>query len=95
MGASCACFADFSWSLKGWLSLWGPTTERTFHGCQSKPGHRNTTRGQDGAEMRDTVSGEVLAELLEERDLPATPFDIGLLAGQAGLDSWRVINRRD
>ncbi len=45
--------------------------------------------------MRNTVSGEVLAELLEERNLPVTPFDIGLLAGQAGLDSWRVINRRD
>lgn len=43
--------------------------------------------------MRNTVFGEVLAELLEEREIPVTPFGVGKLAEEAGLDGWRVINR--
>jgi hypothetical protein len=44
-------------------------------------------------EMRNTVFGEVLAELLEERGLEATPFKVGKLAEEAGLDGWKLINR--
>jgi hypothetical protein len=44
-------------------------------------------------EMRNTVFGEVLAELLEARGLPVTPFKVGKLAEQSGLDGWRLINR--
>jgi hypothetical protein len=44
-------------------------------------------------EMRNTVFGEVLASLLEERGLEATPFKVGKLAEQSGLDGWKVIGR--
>jgi hypothetical protein len=44
-------------------------------------------------EMRNTVFGQVLAELLEARGLPVTPFAVGKLAEEAGLDGWRLINR--
>lgn len=44
-------------------------------------------------EMRSTVFGEVLAELLEARDIPVTPFTVGKLAEGAGLNGWEVINR--
>ncbi len=44
-------------------------------------------------EMRNTVFGEVLAELLEAREIPGTPFRVGKLAEDAGLDGWKVINR--
>jgi hypothetical protein len=44
-------------------------------------------------EMRNTVFGEVLAELLEKREIPLTPFRVGKLAEDAGLDGWKVINR--
>jgi hypothetical protein len=45
-------------------------------------------------EMRNSVFGQVLAELLEERGLPVTPAKVGLLAEEeAGLDGWRLINR--
>jgi hypothetical protein len=44
-------------------------------------------------QLRAAVFGEVLASLLEERDLPVTPFAVGKLAEEAGLDGWRVINR--
>ena len=44
-------------------------------------------------EMRNTVFGEVLASLLEERGLEATPFKVGKLAEEAGLDGWKLINR--
>ncbi len=44
-------------------------------------------------EMRNTVFGEVLAELLEAREIPVTPFRVGKLAEDAGLDGWKVINR--
>jgi hypothetical protein len=44
-------------------------------------------------EMRNTVFGQVLAELLEARDLPVTPFAVGKLAEENGLDGWRLINR--
>lgn len=44
-------------------------------------------------EMRDTVFGQVFAELLEARGLEVTPFKVGKLAEEAGLDGWRVINR--
>ncbi len=44
-------------------------------------------------EMRNTMFGEVLAELLEERDLSVTPFKVGKLAEDAGLDGWKVIGR--
>jgi hypothetical protein len=44
-------------------------------------------------EMRNTVFGEVLAELLEARGLPVTPFAVGKLAEEAGLDGWKVLGR--
>jgi hypothetical protein len=44
-------------------------------------------------EMRNTTFGEVLAELLEARGLEVSPFRVGKLAEDAGLDGWRVINR--
>ena len=46
----------------------------------------------DHLELRNTVFGEVFAELLEARGLEATPFKVGKLAEDAGLDGW-VINR--
>jgi len=45
------------------------------------------------AEMRNTVFGEVLASLLQARGLEVTPFAVGKLAEEAGLDGWEVINR--
>ncbi len=44
-------------------------------------------------EMRSTVFGQVLARLLEERGLEVTPFRVGKLSEEAGLDGWKVINR--
>ncbi len=44
-------------------------------------------------EMRNTVFGEVLAELLEAREIPVTPATVGLLAEEARMDGWKVINR--
>ena len=44
-------------------------------------------------EMRNTVFGEVLAELLEKRGLEVTPFKVGKLGEQSGLDGWKLINR--
>jgi hypothetical protein len=44
-------------------------------------------------EMRNTVFGQVLAELLEQRRLPVTPFAVGKLAEDAGMDGWKLINR--
>jgi sulfite reductase alpha subunit-like flavoprotein len=44
-------------------------------------------------EMRNTVFGDVLAELLEKRDLEVTPSRVGKLAEEAGLDASKVINR--
>jgi hypothetical protein len=44
-------------------------------------------------EMWDTTFGEVLAELLEARGLEVSPFAVGKLAEEAGLDGWRLINR--
>jgi hypothetical protein len=44
-------------------------------------------------EMRNTVFGEVLAELLQQRGLEVTPFKVGKLAEEAGLDGWKVIGR--
>jgi arginyl-tRNA synthetase len=44
-------------------------------------------------EMRNTVFGEVLAELLEKRGLEVTPFAVGKLGEQSGLDGWKVIGR--
>jgi len=43
--------------------------------------------------MKNTVFGEVLAELLEERGLEVTPFKVGKLAEEASLDGWKLINR--
>ena len=44
-------------------------------------------------ELRATIFGQVLAELLEERGLEVTPFKVGKLAEQSGLDGWKVIGR--
>ena len=44
-------------------------------------------------EMRNTVFGEVLAEILEARGLEVTPFKVGKLAEDAGMDGWKVIGR--
>ena len=45
------------------------------------------------APLYRTAFGRVLAELLEARSLPVTPARVGLLAEDAGLDGWKVINR--
>ncbi|MDP9481325.1 MAG: hypothetical protein M3R38_37620 [Actinomycetota bacterium] len=47
----------------------------------------------DHPQLTNTVFGEVFAELLEARSLPVTPFKIGLLAENAGLDGWKVLDR--
>lgn len=47
----------------------------------------------DYPELRNTTFGEVFVELLEARSLPVTPFEIGLLAENAGLDGWKVLGR--
>ncbi len=47
----------------------------------------------DYPELKNTVFGEVLVELLEKRNLPVTPFKVGLLAENAGLDGWKVLDR--
>ena len=47
----------------------------------------------DHPEMRNTVFGEVFAELLEARGYPVAPFEVGKLAEDVGLDGWKVINR--
>jgi len=44
-------------------------------------------------EMRNTVFGQVLAELLQARGLEVSPFAVGKLAEEAGLDGWKLINR--
>jgi hypothetical protein len=44
-------------------------------------------------QLRATAFGRILAELLEKRGLPVTPFHVGKLAEDAGLDGWQVINR--
>jgi len=43
--------------------------------------------------MRNTLFGEVLAELLEERGMRVKPFAVGKMAEDAGLDGWKAINR--
>jgi hypothetical protein len=50
-------------------------------------------RSMNHPEMRSTVFGEVLASLLEAREIPGTPFTVGKLAEDAGLDGRAVINR--
>ncbi len=47
----------------------------------------------ENPEMRNTRFGEVLAELLEARGLEVTPFQVGKLAEDAGLDGWAVLER--
>jgi hypothetical protein len=44
-------------------------------------------------ELRATIFGQVLSELLEERGLEVTPFKVGKLGEQSGLDGWKLINR--
>jgi hypothetical protein len=44
-------------------------------------------------EIRNTVFGEVLVGLVEERGLPASPFVVETLAGWAGLDNSGVLDR--
>ncbi len=47
----------------------------------------------DHPELRSTQFGRVLAELLEKRGLEVSPFAVGQLAEDAGLDGWQLINR--
>ncbi len=47
----------------------------------------------DYPELKNTVFGEVFAEMLEARGLPVTPFKVGKLAEDAGLDGWKVLDR--
>jgi hypothetical protein len=44
-------------------------------------------------ELRQTTFGEVVAELLESRGLEASPFAVGKLAEDCGLDGWKVLGR--
>ncbi len=50
-------------------------------------------RNVDYPELKNTVFDEAFAELLEARGLPVTPFKVGLLAEDAGLDGWAFIDR--
>lgn len=45
-------------------------------------------------EMSNWAFGEGLVEFLEKRDIPVMPFTLGSLSERAGLDGWRIINRR-
>ena len=45
------------------------------------------------AELRQTTFGQVVAELMESRDLEVTPFQVGLLGEKSNLDGWRLLNR--
>jgi hypothetical protein len=47
----------------------------------------------DYPQLKNTVFGEVFAEMLEARGLPVTPFEVGKLAEDAGLDGWKVLDR--
>ncbi len=47
----------------------------------------------DYPQLKNTVFGEVFAEMLEARGLPVTPFEVGELAEDAGLDGWKVLDR--
>ncbi len=47
----------------------------------------------DYPELKNTVFGEVFAEMLEARGLPVTPFEVGKLAEDAGLNGWKVLDR--
>jgi hypothetical protein len=58
--------------------------QRALHRARKRAGN---------PEMRSTVFGRVLAELLEKRQIPITPFRVGKLAEDAGLDGWKVIGR--
>ena len=44
-------------------------------------------------EMRTTAFGEVLAELLQKREIPVTPFQVGKLAEDAGCDGFALLER--
>jgi hypothetical protein len=44
-------------------------------------------------EMRNTTFGEVLAEFMEARGPEVSPFAVGKLAEDAGVDGWKLINR--
>jgi hypothetical protein len=44
-------------------------------------------------ELRATIFGQVLAELMEARGLEVSPFQVGKLAEEAGLDGWKVLGR--
>ena len=44
-------------------------------------------------EMRNTEFGRTLVELLDRRGLEVTPFAVGKLAEETGLDGWAVIGR--
>src|SRR5215218_6272726 len=75
----------------------GPPASTTDSGCQHADvltshyfKEENMT---EHPEMRNTVFGEVLASLLQARGLEVTPFAVGALAAEAGLDGWKVINR--
>ena len=50
-------------------------------------------RTDNVAPLRFTAFGRVLCGMLKERGLPVTPFHVGKLAEDAGLDGWKVINR--
>jgi hypothetical protein len=54
---------------------------------------RKQEENMNHPEMRNTVFGAVLAELLEARGLPVTPFAVGKIAEQSGLDGWKVLGR--
>ncbi len=47
----------------------------------------------DYPELKNSVFGEVFVELLEARGLPVTPFEVGKLAEDAGLNGWKVLDR--
>lgn len=51
------------------------------------------TKRMKHPEMRNTAFGRVVAELLEAREMPITPFTAGKLAEDAGLDGWEFIDR--
>ena len=51
------------------------------------------TTKREHPEMRNTVFGQVLTEILEARDFTVTPANVGKLAEDSGADGWAVISR--
>src|SRR5215212_2825614 len=64
-----------------------------FSACQHFSNLRAKEEKVEHPEMRNTVFGEVLTEVLEERGLSVTSATVRRLAQDAGLAEQKLINR--